>query len=66
MAVLENMFTSLQPGGTYLIEVSGKERLAKILQSVTSTVMPDGTVLVERHEILDDWTCVGDESLVIR
>jgi hypothetical protein len=48
-----------------LIEVSGKGRLAKILQSMTSTVMPDGIVLVERQEILDDWTRVGNEWLVI-
>jgi 2-polyprenyl-3-methyl-5-hydroxy-6-metoxy-1,4-benzoquinol methylase len=66
MTVLENMFTSLQPGGACLIEVLGKERLAKILQSTTSTVLPDGTVLVERHEIFDDWTRVGNEWLVIR
>jgi SAM-dependent methyltransferase len=58
MMVLENMFTSLQPGGACLIEVLGKERLAKILQPTSSTVLPDGTLLVERHEIFDDWTRV--------
>jgi 2-polyprenyl-3-methyl-5-hydroxy-6-metoxy-1,4-benzoquinol methylase len=30
MTVLENMFTSLQPGGACLIETLGKERLAKV------------------------------------
>jgi 2-polyprenyl-3-methyl-5-hydroxy-6-metoxy-1,4-benzoquinol methylase len=35
--VLENMFKSLQPGGACLIDVLGKERLAKILLSTTST-----------------------------
>jgi SAM-dependent methyltransferase len=66
MTVLENMFTSLQPGGACLIELLGKEHLAKILQATTSIVLPDGTLVVERHEIFDDWTRVGNEWLVIR
>jgi hypothetical protein len=60
------MFTSLQPGGACLIEVLGKERLAKILQPTISTVLPDGTLMVERHEIFDDWTRVRNEWLIIR
>jgi len=66
MIVLENMFTSLRPGGACLIEVLGKERLAKILQPTTSTLLADGTMVVERHEIFDDWTRVRNEWLVIR
>jgi hypothetical protein len=66
MTVLQNMFTSLQPGGACLIEVLGKERLAKILQPTISTVLPDGTLMVERHEIFDDWTRVRNEWLLIR
>jgi len=64
--VLENMFTSLQSGGACLIEVLGKERLAKILQPTSSTLLPDGTVMVERHEIFDDWTRVRNEWLLLR
>jgi SAM-dependent methyltransferase len=66
LMVLENMFTSLKPGGALLIEVLGKERLARILQSTTSTVLPDGTLMVERHEIFDDWTRVRNEWLLVR
>jgi SAM-dependent methyltransferase len=66
MVVLQNMFRSLQPGGACLIEVLGKERLAKILQPTTSTVLPDGTLMVERHEIFDDWTRVRNEWLLIK
>jgi SAM-dependent methyltransferase len=66
MTVLQNMFASLQPGGVCLIEVLGKERLAKILQPTISTVLPDGTLMVERHEIFDDWTRVRNEWLLIR
>jgi SAM-dependent methyltransferase len=66
LTVLENMFTSLLPGGACLIEVLGKERLASILQSTTSTDLPDGTVVVERHKIFDDWTRIANEWLVMR
>jgi SAM-dependent methyltransferase len=66
MTVLQNMFTSLQPGGACLIEVLGKERLAKILQPTISTVLPGGTLMVQRHEIFDDWTRVRNEWILIR
>jgi SAM-dependent methyltransferase len=66
MTVLQNMVTSLQPGGACLIELLGKERLARILQPTNSTALPDGTVMVERHEIFDDWTRIRNEWLVIR
>jgi ubiquinone/menaquinone biosynthesis C-methylase UbiE len=66
MDVLENIFTSLQPGGACLIEVLGKERLAKILQPTISTLLPDGTVMVERHEIFDDWTRVRNEWILVK
>jgi SAM-dependent methyltransferase len=64
--VLENMFTSLEPGGACLIDVLGKERLAKILQPTSSTLLPDGNVMVERREIFDDWTRVRNEWLLLR
>jgi SAM-dependent methyltransferase len=64
--VLENIFTSLQPGGACLIDVLGKERLAKILVSTTSTPLPGGSMLVERHDVFDDWTRVRNEWLLIR
>ena len=66
LIVFENMLASLQPGGTCLIEVLGKEYLAKIFQPTTSTVLPDGTIVVQRHEVFDDWTRVRNEWLVIR
>jgi SAM-dependent methyltransferase len=64
--VLENMFASLQPGGACLLEMLGKERLARVLQPTTSNLLGDGTLMVERHEIFDDWTRVRNEWLLIR
>jgi SAM-dependent methyltransferase len=66
MIVLKNVFASLKPGGVFLIELLGKERLAKILQPTTSTLLPDGTVMIERHEIFDDWTRIRNEWILVR
>ena len=64
--VLENIFKSLKPGGAFLIDVMGKEHLAKIYNPTISTALPDGSILLDRHEIFDDWTRVRSEWLVIR
>jgi len=65
-AVLRNIFASLRAAGVFLIEVVGKECLAKIFQPVTSDVFPDGTILVQRHEIFDDWTRIRNEWILLR
>lgn len=66
MIVLDNIFTSLQPGGVLLMDVMGKERLAKIFLSPVTTILPDGAIWIDRHEIFDDWTRVRNEWLVVR
>lgn len=64
--VLNNILMSLRPGGVCLIDVKGKERLAKILQPTTSDLLPDGSKLIQRHEIFDDWTRIRNEWILIR
>ena len=65
--VLENLFTSLRRGGVCLIDVLGKERLARVFQETVSATSPDKKMLlVQRHEIFDDWTRIRNEWLLIR
>jgi SAM-dependent methyltransferase len=66
VVVLDNLFASLRPGGVCLIDVLSKERLARIFQPTVSDTLPDGTMLVQRHEIFDDWTRIRNEWLLIR
>lgn len=66
LLVLRNVFNSLRSDGIFLIDVIGKERLAKILQPTTSETLPDGTKLIQRHEIFDDWTRIRNEWILIR
>jgi 2-polyprenyl-3-methyl-5-hydroxy-6-metoxy-1,4-benzoquinol methylase len=65
-AVLRNIFESLRPGGVFLIDVLGKEILAKVFQTSSAQTLPDGSMLVEQRKILDGWTRVQNEWTVIR
>lgn len=56
--VLRNMYESLKPGGVCLIDTMSKEILAKIYQPHIARELPGGSLLVERPEILEDWTRV--------
>jgi SAM-dependent methyltransferase len=66
LRVLHNMLASLKPGGVCVVDAVGKELLAKIFQPVTVDVLPDGTKLVQRHEIFDDWTRIRNKWILIR
>jgi SAM-dependent methyltransferase len=66
LRVLGNIFANLRPGGACLIDVMGKERLARILVATASEALADGTRLIQRHEIFDDWTRIRNEWILIR
>ncbi|HUU11512.1 MAG TPA: class I SAM-dependent methyltransferase [Phycisphaerae bacterium] len=64
--VLKNVLANLRAGGALLMELLGKERLARVLRATTSDVLPDGSMLVQRHKIFDDWTRIRNEWTLIR
>jgi SAM-dependent methyltransferase len=64
--VLRNIHDSLQPGGSLVMEITSKEWLAEGFHPTTSEELEDGTLLVERHEIFDDWTRIRNEWILIR
>jgi SAM-dependent methyltransferase len=64
--VLNNIFQSLKPGGACIIDVMGKEHLANNIQPTTSEELPDGCVVILRHEIFDDWSRVRNEWILIK
>ena len=66
LTVLRNLLASLKPRGSCVIEVLGKEQLARIFQPTISSSLPDGATLVQRHEIFDDWTRIRNEWIIIR
>ncbi len=66
MAVLSNIYTSLKPGGVFLMELMGKETLARIFQPTRADILPDGTKVISHCEIFDEWTRVGNEWIIIK
>jgi len=66
LRALGNIFKSLKPGGVCVLDVFGKERLAKIMNPGTVTRHDDGSLLVQLHEIFDDWTRIRNEWILIK
>jgi SAM-dependent methyltransferase len=65
LRVLQNIHRSLKPRGVLVMELLGKERLARGFQGTTVEHGPGDTLLVQRHEIFDDWTRVRNTWILI-
>jgi SAM-dependent methyltransferase len=55
-AVLRNIHSSLVPGGWFIADVLGKEILARRFAPSAVQEYPDGTTMIERREIIADWS----------
>ena len=66
LRVLRNLHASLREGGRLLIDMIGKEHLAEIFQPVGVDEAADGSLLVQRREIIDDWSRIRNEWIVVR
>jgi 2-polyprenyl-3-methyl-5-hydroxy-6-metoxy-1,4-benzoquinol methylase len=66
LTVLRNMLRNLKPGGACVIDVKGKEGAARTLQRTTAEVRQDGAIVVKRCQVVDEWTRVRNEVIVIR
>jgi SAM-dependent methyltransferase len=65
LLVLKNIALSLRPGGSFVIEVMGKEVLARDFEQMTASKTEDG-LFVQAHEILDNWSRIRTEWTLIR
>jgi len=66
LRVLRHVHQSLRPGGVLVMDVASKERLARVLHPTLSQRAVDGALLVQRHQIVEDWTRVRNEWTVVR
>ena len=66
LKVLRNIYQSLKPGGSCLIDVVSKEWLAKVFQPTSSSDEEDGTILVQRREVVKDWSRIKTEWILIK
>jgi SAM-dependent methyltransferase len=63
--VLDNLFASLKPGGTFVFEHIGKELLAGKFQPSQVDTLPDGSVMIQRRNIIDDWSRIDVEWIML-
>ena len=66
LRVLRHVHQSLRPGGVLVMDVASKERLARVLHPTLSQRAVDGALLVQRHQIVEDWSRVRNEWTVVR
>jgi SAM-dependent methyltransferase len=64
--VLRNVRESLRPGGALVIDLIGKEVLARIFRERDWQESEDGSLLVEQRTIRDGWREVRNRWVVIR
>jgi SAM-dependent methyltransferase len=66
LRVLRHVHEALRPGGALVIDVIGKEILARVFQETRSAIAPDGTLIVWRTAVADEWTRVKGEWHAVR
>jgi SAM-dependent methyltransferase len=66
LQVLRNVCGSLVSGGVFVIELIGKERLARVWQNALCSKLEDGTLVFERPEVCADWTRIRNEWVLIK
>lgn len=66
LTVLRNIHRSLRDNGVLVMETLGKERLARVWQSATCFDLPDGSVMVQRPQVRDDWSRVRTEWILVK
>jgi SAM-dependent methyltransferase len=64
--VLQNVYASLKSGGSCVFEMMGKEILAGIYRPTVSEQLPDGSLIVQCHEIFDEWTRIRNDWILIK
>jgi len=64
--VLRHLNQSLKAGGVLVLEMLGKERLARVYQPTVASEFTDGAVLLQRHEICSDWSRIRNEWTLLK
>jgi SAM-dependent methyltransferase len=65
LAVLDNFHASLRPGGVLVMEMVGKEVLARIFQAREWLELDDGTLFLQERQVNRDWTWLEGRWIMI-
>jgi len=63
--VLENVYKSLKRDGKFVIDIVGKEILARIFQE-KRWHEEDGTIVLEEAKLSEDWSLIENRWIIIR
>lgn len=66
LRVLQNLYQNLKATGVLVIEVIGKERLARTWQNTISTELADGSLMVQRPQLRNDWCRVYSDWTLVK
>ena len=66
LKVVQNLFRSLKPGGRLVMELMGKEVLARIFTPRDWQETPDGTILLQDRSVTRDWTWMDSRWIVVQ
>ncbi|SPE30071.1 Methyltransferase type 11 [Candidatus Sulfopaludibacter sp. SbA6] len=66
LRVLRNVHESLTDDGVFVMEIIGKERLARTWKDSLCTDYSDGAMVVARPRLRDDWTRVANEWILLK
>ena len=64
--VLKNLHDSLRPGGKLLVDLSGKEVLARVFLPRSWSELEDGALLLEERVIRNGWERIENRWILIR
>jgi SAM-dependent methyltransferase len=66
LLVLRNVRASLRPRGVLVMDMAGKEWLARHFEPTRSRTLEDGSLFIDRCQVVDDWTRVENEWILIK
>lgn len=66
LLVAENIHASLRPGGRLLIDLMGKEVLARIFEPRRWSQIDDDTIMLRETEATRDWTWARSRWILLR
>lgn len=66
LRVLRNLHQSLKANGVLIIDILGKERLARVWKDTMCTELADGSLVFQRPQIRDDWTRIRAEWTLVK
>jgi SAM-dependent methyltransferase len=63
--VAENLYRSLKPGGVLVMEMMGKEVLARIFVPRDWQELPDGTFFLQERQVVRDWSWMENRWILV-